>query len=64
MGASDEDERLRNNGDLEVDDGVQLRIIVIYLTSRGIQLDIELVLEEGRLEDHDNKDDPMQAIRT
>jgi len=64
MGASDEDERLRNNGDLEVDNCVQLFIIVVDLTRVGIQMDVELALEEVRLEDHDNKDDPIQAIRT
>jgi len=64
MSASDEDKRLRNNGDLQVDDGVQLVIIVVDRTRRVIQFDVELVLEEARLEDHDNKDNPMQAIRT
>ena len=64
MGASDEDERLRNNGDLEVDNCVQLFIIVVDLTRVGVQMDVELALEEVRLEDHDNKDDPLQAIRT
>ena len=37
MGAGDEDERLRNNGDLEVvDDAVQLLTIVVYLTRWGM----------------------------
>ena len=64
MGTSNEDERLRNNGDLEVDDGVQFLIIVVDLTRRGIQMNVEFALEEVRLEDHYNKDDPIQAIRT
>ena len=46
MGASDKDEHLRNNGNLDVDSGVQLLIIVVYLTRRGIRMDVELALEE------------------
>jgi len=46
MGASDEDEHLRNNGNLDIDSGVQLLIIVVYLTRRGIRMDVELALEE------------------
>jgi len=38
-------------------------LIVVYLIRRGIQMGMELALEEVRLEDHDNKDDPIQAIR-
>ena len=36
---------------------------MVYLTGQGIQMDVELGLEEVRLEDHDNKDDPIQVIR-
>jgi len=64
MEASDEDEHLRKDGDLEVDNGMQLLIIVFDLTRRGIQMDIELALEEVQLEDDNNKDDSIQAIRT
>jgi hypothetical protein len=34
------------------------------LARGGIQMDVELPLEEVRLKDDDNKNDPMQAIRT
>ena len=50
-------------GNLEVDDGVQFLIIVVRLTRWGIQMDVELTWEEVRLEDHNNKDNPIQAIR-
>jgi len=42
---------------------VQGLTIVVYLTGQGIQMDVELGLEEVRLKDHDNKDDPIQVIR-
>jgi len=42
---------------------VQGLTIVVYLTGQGIQMDVELGLEEVRLEDHNNKDDPIQVIR-
>ena len=63
-GASDklEDECLRKDSDLEVDNGVQLLTILVDLTRRGIQVDVELVLEEVRLEDGDNKDYPIQVF--
>jgi len=43
-------------GNLEVDNGMQFPIIVVQLTRWGIQMDMELMQEEVRLEDHDNKD--------
>lgn len=64
MGASDEDESLRDNGNLEVDDSMQLLVIVVDLVRGRIQVDMELPLEEVRFEDHNNKNDPAQAIRT
>lgn len=64
MRTSNENERLRDNGNLKVDDGVQLPVIVVDLARGGIQMDVELPLEEVRLKDDDNKNDPMQAIRT
>ena len=65
-GASDEleDERSRKDSDLEVDNGVQLLTILVDLTRRGIQVDVELALEEVRLEDGDNKDYPIQVFIT
>ena len=65
-GVSDEleDERLRKDSNLEVDNGVQLLTILVDLTRRGIQVDIELALEEVRLEDGDNKDYPIQVFIT
>jgi len=63
MGASDENECLRNDGDLKVDDGVQLLIIVVDLVGGRIQMDMELALEEVRLEDDYNENDPTREIR-
>ena len=54
MRAGDENERLRDDCNLEVDNAVQLFIIVVNLARRRIQVGVELVLEEVRLEDHDN----------
>ena len=65
MGASDKNECPKNNCDPEVDDGapsgVQLLVVAVR---RGIQMVIKLALEEVRLEDHSNKDGPIQAVRT
>ena len=47
----------------KVDDGAQGPTIVVYLTGQGIQMDVELGLEEVQLEDHNNKVDPIQVIR-
>ena len=49
VGASNENERLRDNGNLEVDDRVKLLVIVVNLTRRGVEVDMELPLEEVRL---------------
>lgn len=62
MRASDENERLRDDGNLEVDDGVQLLVIVVDLAGWGIQMNVELSLEKVRLKDHDNKNDPIQEL--
>ena len=63
MRASYEDQRLRNYGNLKIDDHVQLLVVMVNLTRGGIQMDVELALEEIRLEDYDNENDPMQTIR-
>lgn len=50
MRTRDEDESLRDDGDLEVDDGVELSIVVVP-SSRGStsrEGDTELVVEPGR----------------
>ena len=57
----DEDERLRDDGDLEVDDRVQLP--VVRVDGEGSRKrNAELVLEEGRLLDDDDKRDPESAV--
>ena len=38
-------------------------LIVVHLIRQGIQMGVELALEEVQPEDHDNKDDLIQAIR-
>ena len=53
----DEDERLRDDGNLEVDDRVQLRVVRVDGEGRR-EADTELVLEEGGLLDDDDKGDP------
>ena len=56
--ASDEDERLGNDSDLEVRNHVQLRVVAVHTRASGRrQRDTELVLEEGRLNDDNNEDD-------
>lgn len=60
MRTSNENERLRDNGNLEVDDHVQLLVVMVNLASRRIEVDMELPLEEVRLEDNDDENNPMQ----
>ena len=60
VGASNKDERLRDNGNLEVDDRVKLLIVVVNLTRRRVEVDMELSLEEVRLEDDDDENNTMQ----
>lgn len=56
--ARDEDEGLRDDGDLEVDDHVQLVVVVRDGRATGVlEVDAELVLEERRLDDDDDEDD-------
>ena len=62
--ASDEDERLGDHGNLEVDNHVQLAIVVVPASlsvRRVLERDTELVLEEVGLEDDDNEDDGGQG---
>ena len=61
MRTGDEDERLRDDGNLEVDDRVQLLVVRVDGEGRG-ERDAKLVLEEGRLLDDDNKGDPERGI--
>lgn len=56
----DEDQGLRDDGDLEVDDHVQLRVVVVDRAGRVLEADTELVLEERSLDDDNNKDDPRK----
>ena len=53
----DEDEGLRDDGDLEVDDGVELGVVVAG--RRGVEAagegDTELVVEPSRLDDDRNE---------
>ena len=60
MGASNKDERLRDNGNLEVDDRVKLLVVMVNVTRRRVEVDMELPLEEVRLKDNDNENDPTQ----
>ena len=59
----DEDERLRDDGDLEVDDRVQLRVVRVDGEVHR-EAGTELALEEGRLLDDDNKGDPESIVST
>lgn len=53
MRTGDENQSLRDDGDLEVDDHVKLTIIGLH---RGrLQMDMEFTLEEGGLHDNDNQ---------
>jgi hypothetical protein len=52
VGSGDEDEGLRDDSDLEVDDHVDLRVVGTLVSG-----DAELVLEEGGIVDDDEEDD-------
>ena len=60
MGASNEDKSLRDDGDLEVDDRVKLRVVVVDMMGRRIETDMELPLEEVRLKDNDDENNPAR----
>jgi hypothetical protein len=65
VGTRDEDESLRDNGDLEVDDGVQLRVVGSNCTrqvSTIVEGSTELVVEEARLQDDGNKSNTMKKL--
>ena len=56
----DEDEGLRDDSDLQVDDHVELVVVVIDRRATGaLEVDAELVLEEGSLDDDDDEDDTV-----
>ena len=61
MRTGDEDESLRDDGNLEVDDRVQLRVVRVDGEGRR-EADTELVLEEGGLLDDDDKGDPEGVV--
>ena len=63
MRTGDEDERLRDDGDLEVDDRVQLPVVGVDGEGRG-ERDAKLVLEERGLLYDNNKGDPERALAT
>ena len=65
VGTGDENEGLRDDCNLEVNYGMQLLVIVVDMATIGdtVEMGVELILEEVRLEDHDNKNDPTQTIR-
>ena len=52
----DENKGLRDDGDLKVNNRVELTVVVVD-GGRGLECDAELVLEERRFEDHDHKND-------
>ena len=58
VGASNEDESLRDDSDLEIDDRVKLRVVVVDMMRRRIETDMELPLEEVRLKNNDDENDP------
>ena len=60
VGASNEDKSLRDDGDLEVDDRVKLRVVVVDMMGRRIETDMELPLEEVRLKDNDDENNPAR----
>lgn len=60
MGASNEDESLRDDSDLEIDDRVKLRVVVVDMMRRRIETDMELPLEEVRLKNNDDENDPAR----
>ena len=57
MGASDEDERLGYNRNLEIDDHVEHAVVGGWYTWKVLEVDTELVLEEVRLQDDNDEDD-------
>lgn len=62
---SDEDERLGNDRNLEVDDRVQDTVVVVVrLDSLILEVDAELVVEERGLDADSNKNDPTQNKRS
>ena len=56
-----EDERLRNDSDLQVDNGVKFLVVVVNTASLklSVERDVELVLEEVCLDDDNNKNNPV-----
>ena len=56
MRTCDEDQGLRDDGDLEVHDHMQLAIV--GLDGECFQMNTELSLEEGGLHDDNDKDNP------
>ena len=65
MRTGNEDQRLRDDGDLEIDDHVQLPVVRIGAGTEAAvrERDAELVFEEGRFDDDDDEDDPV-VMRT
>ncbi len=57
MRTSNEDQGLRYDGDLKVDDHVQLRIVRLH--GGGLEGNAELVLEECGLHNDDDKGNPI-----
>ena len=62
MRTGDEDEHLRDDGDLEVDDHVQLRVVRLGTRDalRARDGDAELVVEEVRLDDNRAERNPTR----
>ena len=60
---SNEDEGLRDDRNLEVDDRVQDTVVVVVrLDSLVLKVDTELVVEERGLDADSNKSNPVQMI--
>ena len=60
---SDEDERLRDDRNLEVDDRVQDTVVVVVrLDSLVLEVNTELVVEERGLDADGNKSDPVRKV--
>lgn len=63
MRTGNEDQSLGDDGNLKVDNHVQLVVIVINsLTGGSVQADAELVLEERRVDDDSNKSDTVRNL--
>lgn len=59
MRTCDEDECLRDDGHLEVDDHVQLRVVGVFgFAKRGIEPNAKFILEEVGLENDNDQRDP------